>query len=365
MERVANHELGCAMNKILLTGFPGFIGRRIVARLAQDDATRRFVLLVEQRMLGQAQQVLQELRLSERAQLVVGDLTQPQLGVASLDALQDVSEAWHLAAIYNLAVEEAIARRVNVEGTRHVLDVCESLPALQRLIYFSTCYVAGGRSGTILENELDVGQTFNNHYESTKFAAELEVRSRSVPAVIIRPAVVVGDSQTGETEKYDGPYYIIRALMRAPRWLPLPMVGPGTETLNIVPVDFIVNAAVAIAANSEAIGTTCQLADPKPMSIEGVIGMLCDILERPRPVGRLPIDLVDQTLRWHRLQDLLGVPRETVRYMHHPVRFDTRNTDALLAPTSVRCPPLASYLPTLVRYVQMNPDKTFLDGRSL
>ena len=95
-----------------------------------------------------------------------------------------------------------------------MLDLCPAAERLERLAYVSTAYVAGKRTGVVYEHELVMGQDFKNHYESTKFQAEVWVRELldPVPTTILRPAIVVGDSRTGETEKFDGPYYILRAI---------------------------------------------------------------------------------------------------------------------------------------------------------
>ena len=140
----------------------------------------------------------------------------------------DARRVFHLAAIYDLAVPLEIAQRVNVDGTGNVLDFCARAEGLERLAYVSPAYVAGMRTGVVYEHELVMGQAFKNHYESTKFQAEVWVRELldRVPTTILRPAIVVGDSRTGETEKFDGPYYILRALAA------LAADGPGDAAVR-------------------------------------------------------------------------------------------------------------------------------------
>ena len=95
-----------------------------------------------------------------------------------------------------------------------MLELCAACERLERLNYVSTAYVAGVRKGVVYEHELALGQAFKNHYESTKFQAEVWVRDAmdDVPTTIYRPAIVVGDSRTGETQKFDGPYYMLRVI---------------------------------------------------------------------------------------------------------------------------------------------------------
>ena len=177
--------------------------------------------------------------LDGRCELLTGDISRTLLGLEPeryAELARTLAQVWHLAAIYDLAVPPDLAHRVNVVGTTNVLDLCEQCTGLQFMGYVSTCYVSGRRRGVILESELDCGQTFKNHYESTKFWAELEVQRRTkVPSIIFRPGIVVGDSRTGITDKYDGPYFVLRLLQHLPAFLPVPNVGRGDAVVNIIP----------------------------------------------------------------------------------------------------------------------------------
>ena len=115
----------------------------------------------------------------ERIEILEGDIAERRLGLADADwerLTAEVTSAFHLAAIYNLAVPLEIAQRVNVDGTGNVLELCAACERLGRLNYVSTAYVAGVRTGVVYEHELALGQSFKNHYESTKFQAEVWVR---------------------------------------------------------------------------------------------------------------------------------------------------------------------------------------------
>ena len=182
----------------------------------------------------------------ERLEVVVGDIGERRLGLTDADwerLTGSVDTVFHLAAIYDLAVPLALAQRVNVDGTGNVIDFCRAATGLRRHVYVSTAYVAGRRRGTVYEHELVLGQDFKNHYESTKFQAEVWVRDSmaAVPTTILRPAIVVGDSQSGETEKFDGPYYLLRAISQAAARDQAPMqFGRSDAPFNVVPVDYVV-----------------------------------------------------------------------------------------------------------------------------
>lgn len=350
----------------LITGFPGFLAGRLVERLAADAPEARFDLVVEPRMLlaakARAEQVAQRVpSFPGRWQLLPGDIRTPELGLSQAtlaDRTAEITDVWHLAALYDLAAPASLAYAINVDGTLHVLDLARRLPALHRLHYVSTCYVAGDRTGRVYESELDEGQGFKNHYESTKCWAEKHVRRviPDVPVTIYRPSIVVGDAQTGETAKGDGPYFVLRLLERLPAWLPMVDVGPSKAFVNLVPVDFVIDAMVRLGRHAPAVGQTVALADPDPYTAHQVLEkFLLELGRRPQR-GRVPARWVDALLRRRRVAQLAGLPREAVAYFNHEVEYDTRVASGLLAPLRGPCPAFDAYLPALVRYARNHPE---------
>jgi thioester reductase-like protein len=359
--------------RAFVTGFPGFIAKRLFARLVQRDPKLGFTFLVQSHMKDAAQAALTELAadsegLEDRCSIVAGDITKRFLGLDGDTYGTEIARTthvWHLAANYDLSVPEAVAYRVNVVGTANVLDFCEACSDLERLDYVSTCYVSGSRTGVVLEAELDENQTFKNHYESTKCWAEIEVRRRMyrLPTAIHRPSIVVGDSRTGETDKYDGPYFVITLLQRLPKWFPMVNIGAGSARPNYVPVDFLTTAMAEIFFNEDTIGKTFQIADPNPKPSRDMVLALYRLMGRPNPLTTVSGGLVQSALKIGSVRDMVRIPREAVTYFNHDVTYDSANTQALLEGTDVRCPDFMSILPHMVEYVRANPDKSFLDGR--
>ena len=360
----------------LITGFPGFLATQLLPELLpllpEDHDVE---LLVLPALRPQAQARLDALvhrhpELAGRCQLLEADITRERLGLTPQDhdaLAQRVRQVWHLAAIYDLAVSSHMAYRVNVTGTIHMLQLCEQAAALERFNYVSTCYVSGQRTGTILERELDHQTGFKNHYEETKFWAEVEVQRRSahLPTTIFRPGIVIGDSRTGQTDKYDGPYYLFKLLQRLPQAMPLPQLGQGQAVVNLVPIDFVRQALATLGTTPTTVGQVFHLADPDPMRARDIMALTLRLLGRRSPVGSLPAPLVERALRISALQEQLGLPRQTLQYFNHDARYDSTNTQRALAPTRhVRCPHLSSYLDRILAYMVEHPDKPFLDGRS-
>lgn len=342
-------------NAYLVTGIPGFIGKRLVRKLLPEG--RQVFLLCEPRFAGDTEAWKAELEREGAAtkdQLVVapGDITEPDLALGALAGRvrAEVSDVYHLAAVYDLAVPEELARRVNVLGTGKVLRFLRSFPGGRvRHHYVSTCFVAGTREGMIFENELDRGQGFKNHYESTKFAAEVLVERTKgeLETRILRPAIVIGDSRTGETQKFDGPYPTFGAVMMG--WL-VALPGPGRARPNIVPVDFIVDCLATIPKQPDTAGKTFALADPDPLTSAEFIALVAERLGAPRPRVHLPEALFRPLFRVKKLVELSGITPESFVYFNHHQVFDTTNTRLALQGTGVACPPLRAYLNQILRY---------------
>ncbi len=345
----------------LLTGYPGFIGRRVAATLLEGDDDLRITALVEARAADQAAELAQ--KWGERLEIVVGDIAERRLGLSDSDwerLTGSVDTVFHLAAIYNLAVPFDLAQKVNVDGTGNVLDFCLACERLRRHVYVSTAYVAGTRRGKVYEHELVLGQDFKNHYESTKFQAEVWVRERmdAVPTTILRPAIVVGDSETGETEKFDGPYYLLRAVSQAAaHGRPPAQFGRADAPFNVVPVDYVVAGMVAAARDEAMAGETLHLVDPEPLSAAELLTELSNRYGGREPRGSVPPWVVENALRVGAVRKMFSdTPSESIAYLNHPVTFDTRRAVELLAPHGLRPPNLREYVEPMVAFFKEHED---------
>lgn len=348
---------------IFITGFPGFIATRLLKRLAMEKS--RFILLVQPALLQRARAEIAEIASETSAaresfQIVEGDITQENLGMASAEleaARRETTVLFHLAAIYDLAVEREPAMLVNVEGTRNVNNLAKTIPNLRRYHYVSTCYVAGKRKGLILESELRHDAGFRNHYEETKYAAELEVEAlkSELPVTIHRPAVVCGDSLTGETAKYDGIYYLIHYLRKWPGPLTRLNIGNHEVCLNLVPIDFVIKAMVALAKDDQAIGATVQIADPAPLTTHQLFDEISKALKCRASSATLPAVLVQRLLMLPVGPPLTGLPHSAVPYFFLEQTHDSARARALLEPHGIRCPRFPDYVGALVDFVAQHP----------
>lgn len=348
---------------LFITGFPGFIANRLLERLARKECD--FILLVQPALVSHAIAEIQRItQLTNRSigdfQIVQGDISQPQLALSDVDlelVQRETTRVFHLAAVYDLAVPQDIAMRVNVGGTRNVVELARSIPNLRQFHHVSTCYVAGKREGVILETELEHNAGYRNFYEESKYLAELEVESakKDLPITIHRPSVVCGDSRTGETGKYDGVYYLIHYLLKWPSVLSLINIGNHVVSLNLVPVNFVVDAMVALAFEERAIGKTLQLSDPSPLTTNQLFNAIAKSIDDHRSRITAPAKWVRFFLMLPPSPRITGLPHHAVPYFFVKQVYDSTEAQALLASHNIRCPAFTSYVDNIVDFARRNP----------
>ena len=351
-------------SSILFTGFPGFIGARLLPRILELKPGARVECLVQEKYLSTARTAVEVIEAQHkhargRIGLVPGDVTVRDLGLSASNARQlrrHLGEAYHLAAVYDLAVSREVGRRINVEGTKNVLDFLEPAPRFERLHYVSTAYVSGTARGTYRESDLDVGQGFKNFYEETKFQAEVEVARSRVPRTIYRPGVVVGDSKTGETAKFDGPYYVLGLMERLPSPGVFFRLGFGYGTVNIVPVDFVVEALASLSASPASAGKTYHLCDPQPHSPGEIAEMFAEAIGKSFVQVPVPMRVAKALFSPRPVQRFFGMPQEALDYFDDPVRHDTTQASQDLGELGIECPRLAEYIPRLVAFYRDHRD---------
>lgn len=348
----------------VVTGGTGFIGSRVVARLLARDPDAQVHVLVRRSSLERFERLADTW--GPRAKPLVGDLTAEDLELSddAIAELGTVDHVVHSAAIYDMTAAEDVQRAANVEGTRAVIGLTRRLGAT--LHHLSSIAVAGDFHGEYTEDDFDVAQNLPTPYHRTKFEAEQLVRSDAGPRMrIYRPAVVVGDSRTGEMDKADGPYYffpILAKLAALPGFTP--MVLPDTGRTNIVPVDFVVDAMVHLMHIPDSDGRTFHLTAPKTIGLRGIYRGVAKAAGLPPLVGSLPGAAVSPVLKAtgrakivrNMAATQLGVPAEILDVVDLAPTFVADRTTAALARTGIEVPEFASYAPKLWRYWAQNLD---------
>jgi thioester reductase-like protein len=348
---------------ILVTGATGFLGMQLVRELLERQPHVRLALLIRDRPGESGQQradsFVPEVHRS-RVQVFFGDVGQPACGLdnAAYQSLSaETTRIIHCAATvrFDHSIEEA--RNINVEGTRRILDFGAGARKLRSLAYVGTAYVAGERSDLVRENELAVGQRYRNSYEQTKAEAEALVRSysRSLPIVILRPSIIVGDSRTGVTSSFKMMYWPLKIYARR-LWRTVP--GYPDAVLDIVPVDFVSSAVARLVFDEAAPGNTVHLCAGSAGSatIQQIACRAMEYFDAPEPryinpkiffAGLRPLLFLSL---WGRKRRILRDGRVYRDYFTMRMQFDTSNAERLLGPSGICAPPVLDYLDRLFYY---------------
>jgi NAD(P)-dependent dehydrogenase (short-subunit alcohol dehydrogenase family) len=374
-----------------VTGATGFIGRRLVERLL-DKRSGKVYVLVRERSLARLEELSERWRavagasVAKRIQPLIGDLRRPLLGLEQEQVNElrgKIADFFHLAAVYDLTAPAELNTAVNVGGTSHAVELARMLEA-ERLHHVSSIAVAGAYEGVFEERMFNKGQKLPSPYHRTKFEAERIVREQPyVPWRSYRPAIVVGDSRTGEMDKIDGPYYFFKTIQRLRQLLPewVPLVGLDLGHTNVVPVDWVADALDHIAHEPGLDGRAFHLVDPRPQRVEEVVNELAAAAHAPRvaltvdkrltdALPTWPLSLLLRLPPWRQARSLtlreLGIPREVLAHMNLVPRFDSREAEHALAGSPFERPPeLREYAAKLWDYWERELDPDLAGGRTL
>jgi thioester reductase-like protein len=343
----------------LLTGFPTFLARRLAAHILEQEPRTLVYAIVRAKFAEEAQQVASAWPMAHRERFVIvdGDAAAMDLGLSGVEfrsLSNEIDRIHHAAHVTYLGVDHSTAQELNVGGTNEILELARASRSLKCLILHSTAEVSGDRTGIVLEDELEAGQRFPTFVAETHARAEkLARRAMSeLPIAVVRPATIVGDSRTGEIDRFDGPYLLILLIVTTPAEIAVPLPARGDTPLNLVPIDFVVRASHAIGRDPKAPGKTFHLVDPSPVSAQRAFELVARAGGRPSPRGFIPTNLTKALLRTPGLERFAKSPRAFVERLATPVRFDARNAEAILARAGVACPPFESYVEHVVDYVR-------------
>ncbi|MDQ2628446.1 MAG: SDR family oxidoreductase, partial [Actinomycetota bacterium] len=364
--------------RYVVTGGTGFIGRRAVSRLLATRPDAQVWVLVRRESLGRFEALASQpgQAWDERVKPLVGDLTAENLGLTDtvIEELGRIDHVLHCAAIYDITAGAAEQQAANVEGTRAVIGLAKRLDAT--LAHVSSIAVAGDYPGEFTEDDFDIGQALPTPYHQTKFEAEALVRS--TPGLryrVYRPAVVVGDSRTGEMDKIDGPYYffpLLAKLAALPRLTPMAL--PDTGRTNVVPVDYVVDALVELMhadGSPSWDGRTFHLTAPKSIGLPDIYRAVAAEAGLPPLRAKLPGAMAAPVLNvggrarvWRNMvATQLGLPAEVLDLVNLRPTFVAEATREALRGTGVEVPQFGAYAPRLWRYwaQQLDPDRARRD----
>jgi len=359
-----------------VTGATGFIGKRLVKKLLARKGSVVYFLMRESSRDKLAGLYEYWGTTKARAIPVFGDLRSAKLGVSKDDIkklAKTVDHFYHLAAVYDMLADAEEQIAVNVEGTRNTVDFANAIQA-GTMHHVSSIAAAGMFEGIFREDMFDEAENLDHPYFATKHESEKIVRNETKGAWrVYRPGLVVGDSKTGEMDKIDGPYYFFKLIQRIRQLLPpwMPTIGIEGGRINIVPVDYVVNAMDHISHLPKLDGRAFHLTDPEPMRVGEVLNTFCRAAHAPTMSIRINAALfgfIPKSIKKgvfalspvRRVRDAvmkdLGLPPDLMTFVNYPTRFDNRDTAQALKGTGIACPPLEKYAAPVWDYWERNLD---------
>jgi NAD(P)-dependent dehydrogenase (short-subunit alcohol dehydrogenase family) len=367
-----------------VTGASGFIGKRLVRKLLARRASVVYFLLREASK-DKVPELLSYWGVDEkRAIPVYGDLTRPKLGLAksAVKELGQIDHFFHLAAVYDLKADAESQIVANIEGTRNAVALANEIEA-GCFQHVSSIAAAGMYEGVFREDMFEEAENLDHPYFATKHDSEKIVRKECrVPWRVYRPGLVVGDSKTGEMDKIDGPYYFFKLIQKMRKALPpwMPTIGIEGGRINIVPVDFVVDAIDHIAHAKGHDGKAFHLVDPTPYRVGDVLNIFARAAHAPEfglrinaaLFGFIPPSVKKGLLALTPVKRIrnavmkdLGLPEDILQFVNYPTRFDCREATAALRGSGIECPRLEDYAWRLWDYWERHLDPDLFIDRTL
>ncbi|WP_078381709.1 SDR family oxidoreductase [Sutcliffiella halmapala] len=325
---------------IFLTGATGFLGGRLIRNLLEDGHT----VYILARNLDKANTLKENLPFSLQGSVNIlqGDIVQPNFGFPKRiveQLMNKIDIFYHLAALVKFDHDlRDTLMEMNYQGTKEALKVAENIGA-DKFIHVSTAYTVGV-SNQGEEKLYDLNQGFNNPYEESKALAEHEVfrYQDKMDVSIFRPAIIVGDSKTGEADSAFTLYGFMRGLELFKRRLErkasmekVHLVGSKNGTSNLVPVDYVADI-LTIAATEAKKNTIYNVINPAPPTNREILNTIkhhlkfddLGIYEKGTSFLLSPVE-----------EQLNGMLNVFEPYLDRSISFADTNTQELLAESPV------------------------------
>lgn len=363
-----------ASSAVLVTGFPSLYARRMIEHILEAEPQAQIDVLLPPFASSATREgastsapppdvAFGHLTAEKQARLlfIEGDPAGMDLGLSGAEfrrLTREVTRIHHIAHASAIDASLHTAHALNIVATAEIIEFARAASNLECLVFHSTAHVSGDRTGVVYEDDLDQGQSFPHEVERTRMQAERMIRRamREVPIAVVRPTTIVGMANADGSERLDGLYLLVLLVLLTPGDLALPFPGRGDTPLNIVPLEFVIQAAHAIGKSPASPGRTFHLADPNPLSARSVFDLVAHAGGRRAARGHIPSNLAKALLRTPGIERFVRSPRAFVEQLTTQVRYDTRNMEQALRGTGIACPPFESYVGDLVSVVRDHID---------
>ena len=350
---------------ILLTGLPtSFLAQKLLPRLLRKHPDAIVKCPIPDSASDKTYQLIQRLAHGddERVEIIRGDVTSMDFGLSGkrfVALAREVDVVHHCMCANYGGVSRDAERRWFVNSTGEVLELALASEArLSRLVHWGSAGLSHPQHGRATETELRRPPTFRSRTDEMRFRAEVLIRDamNRAPITILRPSIMIGDSQTGEIDPTEAPYALFQWMLNPQLELRVPVPGRGDQPCNFVPIDWVVDAGLTIADDPRSEGRTFHLTDEQPLSIQRVFDLITESVIRPATVPRLPRNLAALILHAPGADRLALVPKPFLELLATDLVYDARNARELLAGMGVTCPNLTSYLKTILATVQRDQE---------
>lgn len=350
---------------LLITGFPNAKSRVLLRRLLREPAGGTLFVLLAAQAEAEAQSLLDSVEpgAARRVVLLEGRAGAIDMGLSGEEyraLARKVAVVHHLDTLTNPSVDRELAERVNVAGARELIEFARIAFELERIVFYSSALAGGERRGSVLETESQPQQKFHSPAARALAQAEhmLFSQEQALPLTVLRPSLLSCDSTTGETDRENPLSQLVALLLRSPSDWPVFMPATGDGVLNLVPIDFLIDAALHIARRTDAVGKIFHVTDPEPPRVQQLFDWVRARAGGSGGVRTVPVGVGKALFSAPGPLSWAHTPRVLLDLMTTEVRYDTSNTDAALVDSGLRCPPFESYVDRFVERLRRRPSRS-------
>ncbi len=346
-------------SSVLLTGFPTFVSRQMADQILVAEPRTLLYCVVRAKYAKVAAELLEVMPAERRKRVVLldGDAAAMDMGLSGAEfreVTSRIDRIFHFARVTHLAAPRDLTEYTNVQGATEAIELASASPSLRSVVMLTSASLAQPTRGVARETFPSSRMAHKTFVDETFARAErLAHRAMSrIPIAVLRPSIIIGDSRTGEVDRFDGPYTLVLLILTSPAAASVPLPIRGDAPLNMVPVDYVVRAAHRIGSDPAAPGRIFHLVDSSPLPARRVFELIAHVAGRRSPHGFVPSLVARSLLRAPGIEHIVKSPRGFLELLSTNVRYDAANTDELLRGTGIVCPPFEAYVDRMVAYVQ-------------
>ncbi|MCX7944466.1 MAG: SDR family oxidoreductase [Deltaproteobacteria bacterium] len=338
----------------LVTGFPLFTARKLILHIAQSEENY-VAVLVPSKFEKRAKSFIENNNLKTNVRTIIGDIATMHLGFSSEEyrfLLNNVTDVYHFASIYYPNTPDDIIKKVNILGTKNIIQFVKDTGRDVPLNYLSSCMVFENHSGLAFEEPVVQSRYSCFLYKSRQVAEMMIMSESNLLWRIFRAPLIGGDSTTGEAEKLDGFYALLYLLFITDMKFPLPIPHRGTAPLNIVPIDYLIKAVYYISKNSDSTRRIFHIVDPNPVSIKTALDAISKETGKKINMFYPPSNILTSLLKINLLKKLIPNYIPLFDVLNQFIIFSHTNTDKYLKGSGIEAPHFENYLKPMIAFVR-------------